>query len=119
MGISLTFLQPAFLLLLPGLLAFMIFFGVRQKSRRLFRRIFEIVVRSLVCVLLVFAFAWVIDFPLFEMDKDTGKYTFAHNPFSAPKADEVAKLMAGEDYGNLRAQQYDLVGNGFELASNR
>lgn len=65
----------------------------------------------------LFSFAWVIDFPLFELDKDTGKYTFAHNPFSAPKAGDVPKLLAGEDYGNLRAQQYDLVCNGFELAS--
>lgn len=64
-----------------------------------------------------FAFAWVIDFPLFEWDEEEKKYTFAHNPFSAPKAEDVAKLMKGEDYGSLRAQQYDLVCNGYELAS--
>lgn len=65
----------------------------------------------------LFAFAWVIDFPLFEKDKEEGRLTFAHNPFSAPKPDHVAKLMAGKDYESLRAQQYDLVCNGFELAS--
>ena len=63
------------------------------------------------------AFAWVVDFPLFERDEETKKYTFAHNPFSAPKAEHVEKLMQGEDLGNLRAQQYDLVCNGYELAS--
>jgi aspartyl-tRNA synthetase len=65
----------------------------------------------------IMAFAWVIDFPLFEMDKETKHYTFAHNPFSAPKAECVEKVMKGEDLGNLRAQQYDLVCNGYEIAS--
>ncbi len=65
----------------------------------------------------VMAFAWVVDFPLLEWDEDEKRYTFAHNPFSAPKAEHVEKLMKGEDLGDLRAQQYDLVCNGFELAS--
>jgi aspartyl-tRNA synthetase len=65
----------------------------------------------------IMAFAWVVDFPLFELDEDTKKYTFAHNPFSAPKKEHVEKLMNGEDLGNLRAEQYDLVCNGYELAS--
>ena len=65
----------------------------------------------------VFAFAWVIDFPLFAKDEESGKLTFAHNPFSAPKKEHVAKLLAGEDYEGLHAQQYDLVCNGYELAS--
>ncbi len=69
------------------------------------------------------AFAWVIDFPLFEIDEWdaslTGqkRLTFAHNPFSAPKAEHVDKLMRGEDLENLRAQQYDLVCNGDEMFS--
>lgn len=63
------------------------------------------------------AFAWVVNFPLFEWDEETKTFTFAHNPFSAPKAEDVEKLMKGEDLGSLRAQQYDLVCNGFELAS--
>ena len=65
----------------------------------------------------MFAFAWVVDFPLFELDEETKKYTFAHNPFSAPKLEHVEKLLKGEEYGSLRAQQYDLVCNGYELAS--
>jgi len=63
------------------------------------------------------AFAWVVDFPLFAMDENTNHYTFAHNPFSAPKAEHVEKLIKGEDLGSLRAQQYDLVCNGHEMAS--
>jgi len=63
------------------------------------------------------AFAWVSDFPLFEYDEDEKKYVFAHNPFSAPKPEHVEKLMKGEDLGSLRARQYDLVCNGYELAS--
>lgn len=65
----------------------------------------------------VLAFAWVVDFPLFEWDEEAKKYTFAHNPFSKPKEKDVEKLMKGEDLKGLRAQQYDLVCNGFELAS--
>ncbi len=63
------------------------------------------------------AFAWVSDFPLFDYDKEEKKYVFAHNPFSAPKPEHIEKLMKGEDLGSLRARQYDLVCNGFELAS--
>ena len=65
----------------------------------------------------VMAFAWVVDFPLFEKDEETGKLTFAHNPFSAPHAEHVEKLMRGEDLESLRANQYDLVCNGVEMAS--
>ncbi|MBI4050831.1 MAG: aspartate--tRNA ligase [Candidatus Doudnabacteria bacterium] len=63
------------------------------------------------------AFAWVTDFPLLEWDENSKRYTFAHNPFSAPRPEHVEKLMKGEALGNLRAQQYDLVCNGIELAS--
>ncbi len=63
------------------------------------------------------AFAWVVDFPLFNKDDETGRLTFAHNPFSAPKPEHVEKLLKGEDLEHLRAQQYDLVCNGYELAS--
>jgi aspartyl-tRNA synthetase len=65
----------------------------------------------------VLAFAWVVDFPLLEWDEVEKRYTFAHNPFSAPKPEHVGKLMRSEDLESLRAQQYDLVCNGFELAS--
>jgi len=64
-----------------------------------------------------FAFAWVTDFPLLEWEEDEKKHTFAHNPFSAPKEKDVEKLLKGENLGSLRAQQYDLVCNGLEIAS--
>lgn len=63
------------------------------------------------------AFAWVTDFPLFEKDEETGRLTFAHNPFSAPRPEDVERLMNNESLGSLRAQQYDLVCNGYEIAS--
>lgn len=74
----------------------------------------------------ILAFAWVVDFPLLEWDDNTSRYTFAHNPFSAPKAEHVERLMqinqevAGKrssELDSLGAQQYDLVCNGYELAS--
>lgn len=65
----------------------------------------------------VFAFAWVIDFPLLVWDEEEKRYTFAHNPFSAPKAEHVEDLMKGRNLEKLRAQQYDLVCNGYEMAS--
>lgn len=70
----------------------------------------------------VFAFAWVVDFPLLVKDEETKRWTFAHNPFSAPKAEHAEKLMratdpAAPELGELRAEQYDLVCNGHELAS--
>ncbi|MEI8337861.1 MAG: amino acid--tRNA ligase-related protein [bacterium] len=61
----------------------------------------------------ILAFAWVIDFPFFEKDKD-GKWTFTHNPFSMPKAEHIEWLMKGENIGEIVAEQYDLVCNGFE-----
>ena len=64
-----------------------------------------------------FAFAWVVDFPLLEWDEDEKRFTFAHNPFSSPKPEHVEKLMQGQDLAGLRADQYDLVCNGMELAS--
>lgn len=70
----------------------------------------------------VLAFAWVVNFPLFEKDEEAKRWTFAHNPFSAPRPEDAGKLMAVEDFadeslGSLRAQQYDLVCNGYEMAS--
>ena len=63
------------------------------------------------------AFAWITNFPLFEYDEEEKRFTFAHNPFSAPEPEHVEKLMKGEDLRILRAQQYDLVCNGYEVAS--
>ncbi|HLB54087.1 MAG TPA: aspartate--tRNA ligase [Gemmatimonadales bacterium] len=61
------------------------------------------------------AFLWVTDFPLFEPDPETGAYTFAHHPFTAPHPDDVAFL--DHDPGRCRALHYDAVYNGVELGS--
>ncbi|MFA6522469.1 MAG: aspartate--tRNA ligase [Patescibacteria group bacterium] len=59
------------------------------------------------------AFLWVVDFPMFE--KDGSRWTFTHNPFSAPKPADMDKLMKKEDVGSIQAAQYDIVLNGFEI----
>jgi aspartyl-tRNA synthetase len=61
------------------------------------------------------AFAWVVDFPLFEPDAETGRPVFAHHPFTAPHPDDVAKL--DSDPFACRALHYDAVYNGNELGS--
>jgi aspartyl-tRNA synthetase len=61
------------------------------------------------------AFCWVVDFPLFEHDPETGGHVPAHHPFTAPHPDDVAFLDA--DPGRVRAQHYDAVYNGNELGS--
>jgi aspartyl-tRNA synthetase len=60
------------------------------------------------------AFHWVLDFPLFELDEDSGNWTFLHHPFTAPVRgqedwDEAAPAVQG--------QHYDLIWNGWELGS--
>jgi len=62
----------------------------------------------------ILAYAWVVDFPMFEKDDNTGNWTFTHNPFSAPKEADLEKHMKGEDIESIKAQQYDLVCNGSE-----
>jgi aspartyl-tRNA synthetase len=61
-----------------------------------------------------FAFCWVVDFPLFERDEQTGALAPAHHPFTAPAA--ASASLAGDPL-LLRAQHYDAVLNGVELGS--
>jgi len=61
------------------------------------------------------AFCWVVDFPLFEPDPETGKPVFAHHPFTSPHPDDVARL--DTDPFSCRALHYDAVYNGNELGS--
>jgi aspartyl-tRNA synthetase len=58
--------------------------------------------------------AWVIDFPLFEKT-DKGDWTFSHNPFSMPVKDHLNDHISGINIGEIIAQQYDLVLNGYEI----
>jgi aspartyl-tRNA synthetase len=60
-------------------------------------------------------FHWVVDFPLFEIDDETGNWTFLHHPFTAPIAGHEERV-AG-DPGNALSQHYDLIWNGWELGS--
>jgi aspartyl-tRNA synthetase len=60
-------------------------------------------------------FHWVVDFPLFKHDEETGGWTFMHHPFTAPTAGGEAWDPA-EPQG-VRGQHYDLVWNGWELGS--
>ena len=62
-----------------------------------------------------FSFCWIIDYPMFEVDKITGKITFSHNPFSMPQIDEE-KIDFSKPL-NIKAFQYDIVCNGVELSS--
>jgi len=59
------------------------------------------------------AFCWVIDFPFFEKDDD-GKWTFTHNPFSAPKPEFMEDLLRKKNIENILTTQYDVVLNGVE-----
>jgi aspartyl-tRNA synthetase len=61
------------------------------------------------------AFCWVVDFPLFEPDPETGKPVFAHHPFTSPHPDDVKRL--DSDPFACRALHYDAVYNGNELGS--
>ncbi len=61
------------------------------------------------------AFCWVVDFPMFEPDEETGGWAFSHNPFSMPQGGLEA--LQTKDPGDILAYQYDLVCNGVELSS--
>jgi aspartyl-tRNA synthetase len=61
-----------------------------------------------------FAFAWIVDFPIYEKDEETGEIDFEHNPFSMPQGGMEA-LMG--DPLSVRGYQYDLACNGYELVS--
>jgi aspartyl-tRNA synthetase len=60
-------------------------------------------------------FHWVIDFPLFERDEDTGNWTFLHHPFTAPISGHEERVVA--DPAAALSQHYDLIWNGWELGS--
>ncbi len=60
------------------------------------------------------AFAWVIDFPLFEEEMEDGHYAPSHHMFTAPKREHIPLL--DTDPGKVLSEQYDLVCNGYEVA---
>jgi aspartyl-tRNA synthetase len=62
-----------------------------------------------------FELAWIVDFPFYEYDEDEKKVDFSHNPFSMPQGGLDA--LENRDPLTIKAYQYDLVCNGFEIAS--
>ncbi len=62
-----------------------------------------------------YTFCWIVDYPLFELDEQTKKIKFCHNPFSMPQGD-IETLNFKEPL-NIKAYQYDIVCNGVELSS--
>ncbi|MER7790395.1 aspartate--tRNA ligase [Streptomyces sp. NPDC097640] len=63
----------------------------------------------------VFRFCWIVDFPMFERNEDTGQIEFSHNPFSMPQGGLEA--LRTKDPLDILAWQYDIVCNGVELSS--
>ena len=63
----------------------------------------------------IFAFCWIVDYPMFERDEQTNKIEFSHNPFSMPQGD-INKLNFEKPL-DILAYQYDIVCNGVELSS--
>jgi aspartyl-tRNA synthetase len=60
-----------------------------------------------------FRLLWVLDFPLFEWDREAGRYLSLHHPFTAPHDEDVALL--DSDPAKVRAKAYDIVLNGYEV----
>jgi len=56
---------------------------------------------------------WVVDFPMFEKDEDSGRWTSLHHPFTAPKEDQLEELSS--DPGRVLSRAYDMVLNGTEI----
>jgi len=63
----------------------------------------------------IFAFCWIVDYPMFEKNEITNKIEFSHNPFSMPQGD--FKNLDLDNPLNIKAYQYDIVCNGVELSS--
>ena len=63
----------------------------------------------------LFAFCWIVDYPMYEIDEKSGKIRFSHNPFSMPQGD-IDNLNFSQPL-TIKAYQYDIVCNGIELSS--
>lgn len=60
-------------------------------------------------------FHWILDFPLFQLDEEAGRWTFVHHPFTGPL--EGHEELIERDPANTLSQHYDLIWNGWELGS--
>lgn len=63
----------------------------------------------------IYKFCWIVDFPMYELDHETGKIEFSHNPFSMPQGG--LEVLNSQDPTTIKAFQYDIVCNGVELCS--
>jgi len=63
----------------------------------------------------IFKFCWIVDFPMYEINRDTGKIDFSHNPFSMPQGG--IESLNNNDPLEILGYQYDIVCNGIELSS--
>lgn len=61
------------------------------------------------------AFAWVVDFPMFAWDEEGGRWDAEHHPFTMPKLEDLSKF--DTDPASIQSDAYDMVCNGYELAS--
>ena len=61
------------------------------------------------------AFAWIVDFPMFEWNEETKTWSFTHHPFTMPNEEHLDRLES--DPGSVMSKAYDLVCNGYELSS--
>jgi aspartyl-tRNA synthetase len=68
-----------------------------------------------ICETGTFKFCWIVDFPMYERNEDTGQIEFSHNPFSMPQGG--LDVLLTKDPLTLKAYQYDIVCNGIELCS--
>ena len=62
-----------------------------------------------------YAFAWIVEFPMYEYSEEEGRWVSAHHPFTAPRDEDIDKLTT--DQANCYSRAYDLVLNGYELLS--
>ncbi len=63
----------------------------------------------------ILAFAWVVDFPMFEWNEEEKKWDAAHHPFTMPKMEDLPKFETNP--GDILSDAYDMVCNGYEMAS--
>ena len=86
-----------------------VMFGPIQKGKVLSSNDLKLIDES------IYKFCWIVDFPMYELNEETGKIEFSHNPFSMPQGGLEALNSA--DPLSIKAFQYDIVCNGVELSS--
>jgi aspartyl-tRNA synthetase len=99
----------------PGDALLMIADPQQTRAEKLMGALRDHVGRSLDLLSDTYEFCWVVDFPMYELDEETSRVEFSHNPFSMPQGGLEA--LDNLDPLDIKAWQYDLVCNGYELSS--